>query len=136
MIVVDTGVLLGAADGDDADHDRCAGLLRSERGQLVVPAPVVPETAWQIETNLGSAAEAAFLRLITDEELNVVDLNLADYGRCVELIETYSDLRLGFVDASVVTIAERLGIPEIATLNHRDFTVVRPHHVDAFQLLP
>jgi uncharacterized protein len=40
------------------------------------------------------------------------------------------------VDASVITIAERLGVTTIATLNHRDFTVVRPRHVDAFELVP
>jgi predicted nucleic acid-binding protein len=49
------------------------------------------------------------------------------------LLVTYADLHLGFVDASVVALAERLEITQIATLNHRDF---RPHHVDAFELLP
>jgi predicted nucleic acid-binding protein len=53
-----------------------------------------------------------------------------------ELIETYADLRLGTVDASVIATAERLGTTTIATLDRRHFTVVRPSHVDAFQLVP
>jgi len=36
----------------------------------------------------------------------------------------------------VVTLAERLGTTRIASLNHRDFTVVRPRHAAAFELLP
>lgn len=44
-VIVDTGVLLAAADTDEADHNRCAELLRAHRGALWVPAPVVPETA-------------------------------------------------------------------------------------------
>ncbi len=52
------------------------------------------------------------------------------------LIETYHDLGLGLVDASVVTVAENLGVTVLATLNHRDFTVVRPRHAEAFELLP
>lgn len=40
------------------------------------------------------------------------------------------------MDASLVAIAERLGVTEIATLDRRDFTVVRPRHVGAFVLLP
>ena len=48
----------------------------------------------------------------------------------------YADLGLGLVDASVVAIAERLGATTIATLNHRDFMVVRPRHIVAFELLP
>lgn len=38
----------------------------------------------------------------------------------MELIETYADMRLGLVDASVVTVAERLELTTIATLNRRD----------------
>jgi predicted nucleic acid-binding protein len=77
------------------------------------------------------------LSLVTTGELDVIDLTLDAYApRCVELIETYADMGLGLVDASVVTIAERRGITAIATLNHRDFRVVRPMHVDAFELLP
>ncbi|MGH9126991.1 MAG: hypothetical protein ACRDZ8_20040, partial [Acidimicrobiales bacterium] len=41
-------------------------------------------------------------------------------------LETFADRGLGLVDAGVVAVAERLGITAIATLNHRDFTVVRP----------
>jgi predicted nucleic acid-binding protein len=51
------------------------------------------------------------------------------------LVETYLDLSLGIVDAAVVAVAERLGLTEIATLDHRHFSVV-PRHVSAFSLLP
>jgi uncharacterized protein len=53
-----------------------------------------------------------------------------------ELVESYLDLPLGIVDAAVVAIAERLALTEIATLDHRHFSVVRPRHVPAFSLLP
>lgn len=135
-VIVDTGVLLAAADTDDTDHDRCSELLRAHRGELWVPAPVIPETSWQIERNIGPASEAAFLWLITGEHLRVIDLTLTDWGRCIDLIDTYADLGLGLVDASVVAVAERLGVTTIATLNHRDFTVVCPAHCDAFELIP
>jgi hypothetical protein len=135
-VVVDTGVLLAAADTDDADHRRCTELLRRHRGELVAPAPVIPETAWQIERNLGPRSEASFLRLITSGELQVADLTVADYERCIHLIESYQNLGLGLVDASIVTVAENLAVTTIATLNDRDFRVVRPRHVDAFELIP
>ncbi len=135
-VIVDTGVLLAAADHDDADHSACAAVLRRNRGNLVVPGPVVPETAWQIERNLGPRSEAGFLRLITTGELRVADLTLADYERCITLIETYQELGLGLVDASVVAVAENNGTVTIATLNDRDFRVVRPNHAATFELIP
>jgi len=45
-------------------------------------------------------------------------------------------MHLGTTDASVIALAERLEITEIATLDRRHFTAVRPRHVEAFTLLP
>jgi hypothetical protein len=45
-----------------------------------------------------------------------------------ELVGTYLDLPLGIVDAAVIAIAERLGLTEVATVDHRHFSVVRPRH--------
>jgi hypothetical protein len=36
----------------------------------------------------------------------------------------------------VIAVAERLDVSEVATLDHRHFTVVRPNHVKALTLLP
>lgn len=135
-ILVDTGVLVSAADSDEPRHAACATLLWQHRGELVVPAPVVPETAWLIESRLSPAAEVRFLRLVTARALQVIDLEISDYERCIDLIEKYADLGLGLVDASLVTVAEARGITTLATLNTRDFRVVRPRHVDALTLIP
>ena len=135
-VLVDTGVFLSAGDSDEPRHTACADLLARHRGELVVAGPVVAESAWLIESRLGPSAEARFLRLITTGELRVVDLSVDDYLRCVALIETYADMGLGLVDSSIVTVAENLGVTTIATLNHRDFRVVRPAHTVAFELVP
>jgi len=135
VIVVDTGVLYAGADEDDDHHVVAAELLDGHPGPLVVTVPVVVETAWLIERRLGSDAEARFLRAAVSE-LQRVDLVHEDWDRVVELIERYADLGLGLVDASVVAVAERLGAGEIATLDRRHFSVVRPRHIEGFSLLP
>ncbi len=65
-------------------------------------------------------------------------LTLSDIGRRADLAERYADLGLGLggTDASLVAIAERLGIDRIATFDRRHFSVVRPAHVEIFTLLP
>jgi predicted nucleic acid-binding protein len=45
-------------------------------------------------------------------------------------------LPLGAVDASVVATAERLGERALMTLDRRHFSVVRPRHTEAFEILP
>ena len=89
-----------------------------------------------IESRLGPRAEAAFVTSIAAGELAVIELITTDWARCAELIDTYTDLGLGLVDASVIAIAERLRVTTIATMNHRDFAVVRPAHCDTFELIP
>lgn len=59
-----------------------------------------------------------------------------DWLRIAELASHYRDLPLGSVDASVIAAAERLEVSVVATLDRRDFGVVRPSHVGGFELLP
>jgi len=73
---------------------------------------------------------------IAAAELSVEQLHPADLERTAELVGQYRDLPLGTVDASVVAAAERLDIHTIATLDRRHFGVVRPRHVEAFELVP
>jgi hypothetical protein len=137
VIVLDTGVLFAAIDRRDGHHRACAELLRERTEDLVVlPAPVLVETAWLVQSRLGAAAEAALVASVAAGDFTLHDLSLDDWARVRELVMTYADMDLGVVDASVVVAAERYGCVEVATLNHRDFTVVRPRHVGALTLLP
>jgi uncharacterized protein len=133
--LIDPGIFVSAADRDEPRHTDCAAVLRS-RPELVVPAPVIPEAAWLIESRLGPSAEAKFLTLVTSSRFRIIDLELPDCQRTVALVTAYADLGLGFVDASIVAVAERLNVNTIATLNRRDFAVVRPTHVTALDLVP
>jgi uncharacterized protein len=65
-----------------------------------------------------------------------VDLTVSDYARMADLVVAYDSLPLGTTDASVLALAERLKLTEVATLDRRHFTVVRPDHVNALTLLP
>lgn len=66
----------------------------------------------------------------------IEDLTPEDYDRAAQLIRRYADLRVGFVDAAVLAVVERLREPKLATLDHRHFAVMRPRHVEALELLP
>ena len=76
------------------------------------------------------------MTLVTSDRFTIIDPIHVDHQRAIEVIGAYTDLGLGFVDASVIAIAERHHITQIATLNHRDFAVVRPAHCDARELVP
>ncbi|WP_182872862.1 type II toxin-antitoxin system VapC family toxin [Microbispora sp. H10670] len=135
MIVIDSGPLIAALNIRDRYHEACARLLQTHPEPLLVPATVVTEVCQLVEKRQGSKAEAAFLRSF-GSGLTLVELADRDLQRMSTLVETYASLPLGAVDASVVAVAERLDITEVATLDRRHFTVVRPRHTGAFMLLP
>ncbi len=76
------------------------------------------------------------LRDVRGGALAIEALVEADYERVAELMSDYSDLRVGFVDAAVLAIVERLREPKLATLDTRHFAVMRPKHVKTLTLLP
>jgi len=89
-----------------------------------------------LQSRVGPRAEVTFLKSFGGNGFRIAELEDRDIRRMAELVESYLDLPLGIVDAAVVAIAERLALTEIATLDHRHFSVVRPRHVGAFSLLP
>jgi predicted nucleic acid-binding protein len=135
-ILTDTGPLYAMADEDDEWHDRVRTFLETGRQDLVVPVTVLPEVCYLIGTHLGADAEIRFMRSVQRGELRIEPLSRADLTRTVAVMEHYQDARLGFVDASLVAVAERLRIREILTTDRRHFSLVRPRHCAGFMLKP
>nr|WP_211141601.1 PIN domain-containing protein [Mycobacterium haemophilum] len=135
-MVVDAGPLYAYVDADDAHHASSLELLQTHPGPLIVPTLVITEVVHLLGTRLGTEPEVRFLGDLADGAFTVEPVAVGDWLRIAELVARYRDLPLGTVDASVVTTAERLGINEIATVDRRHFTIVRPCHIEAFTLFP
>src|SRR6186997_2271006 len=112
-LLVDTGVLYALADRRDAWHGRVSAYLRAHHDTLLAPVTVLPEVAYLLRDRIGPHAELAFIRSISKGELAVESIHRADLSRAAHLMETYAEL--GFVDTTVVAIAERLRLSAIAT---------------------
>ncbi|MDT3399714.1 PIN domain-containing protein [Streptomyces sp. B1866] len=132
--VLDTGPLAAAFNAADRWHAECASLLTSLTGRRLLPSPVMTEVCWLFER--WPSVEAAFLTEVARGTFELVHLTPGDLTRMAELVLRYADFPLGGVDASVVAVAERLGVDRVATVDRRHFGVVKPVHVPAFTLLP
>ncbi len=121
---------------NDRDHERCREFLETTTETLVVPSSVIVEVCQLAERLGGPDHEVAFLRSFIAKEMIIESVEVQDFERISELIGQYADFPLGMVDASVIALAERLGVSDVATLDHRHFSAVRPRHVEAFNLLP
>jgi len=135
-IVADTGPLYALIDSSDAWNARVTGWWESAARDVVVPVTVLPEVAYLLARRIGPAAEEAFIRSVAQGEFVLEPVELDDIARAADLMRDYADVSLGFVDATVVAVAERLGARELLTTDRRHFTVVRPRHLRSFALLP
>ncbi len=120
-VILDTGIVYAYYDRSDAWHGSAVALIREELGELIVPAPVIPEVDHLMGHRLGGEAQSVFYRGIIKGFYFVADLPREGYTRVLELNNQFLDIKLGFVDAAVVAIAEVLDLRRIATTDRRDF---------------
>lgn len=124
-VFVDTGVLYAYYDAADRWHPAAKELLQREAGELLIPAPVLPEIDYLLGSRFGSAAQAFLYRSLVEEEYLVLEVPSVLFPRIEELNTRYRDLRLGFVDAAVLALAEHIGLGRIATTDRRHFGAVK-----------
>lgn len=103
---------------------------------MLVPQTVTAEVGYMLMTKVGPYAEQAFLEALEGGDFEMVALEQDDLRRVLALVTKYADSPLRTTDASIVALAERLGVNDIATLDHEHFRAVRPSHATAFTLLP
>lgn len=136
MLILDTGPLLGLLDADDPDHARCVSMVEELREDLAVPGTVLVELDYWVLKLLGRDAWTTFVDDLAAGAYRLIQPDETDLRRAAELEATYESLDLGLVDASVIALCERLGETKVATLDRRDFSLVRPRHCESLILLP
>ena len=135
-LVLDTGPIVALLDASDPEHDRCVDMVETVREDLVVPWPVLVEVDYWLLKLFGPDPWQTFVEDVARGSYRLHHVNEADLARAAELERSYQSLDLGLVDAAVIVTCERLGETKVATLDRRDFSVVRPAHCERLTLLP
>ena len=135
-LILDTGPLYASLDRNDADYAVCRELLEEADEPLVIPAPVFVEVDYLVHVRLHQGVLVALLDDIVAGAYHVEDLQPEDYRRIRDVCDRYADADIGFVDAAVLAVVERLNEPKLATLDQRHFRILRPRHTDVLQLVP
>jgi len=126
---------LAIAIKTDDDHLACRGVHR-QQDIVFLPQSTLAEVAYFLTREVGNRAVAQFLHELPKTKYRVEALDAEDLYRTAEFLTQYADSRVDFVDATIAAVAERLGIRRILTLDHRDFGIIRPRHIEYFDLLP
>jgi len=119
-ILVDTAPIVAAIHQRDPAHQMARTSMARLRRRAVLPSPVLVEADYLIRSRAGASVERAFLKSIAKGTHEVAYMTAGLMQRAAELDAKYADLNLGFVDASVMAIAERHDLP-IFTFDFTDF---------------
>ena len=134
--ILDTSFLFALTDQSDRNHERVAAFAQGINELLIFPVVVMPEISYLIASRLGHQVMRHFLSNLATTSVQLEPTTAEDLIRINEILDQYADNQLDFTDAAIVTIAERLSVHRIYTLDRRDFSIIRPSHCDYFALLP
>lgn len=91
--------------------------------------PCALVTTWLVATEvwhlLGASARLKFMRWVAAGGVAVLELGPEDGSAMLGLLEKYRDRPMDLADASLVVLADRLGISDILTVDRADFDVYR-----------
>jgi uncharacterized protein len=131
-LICDTGALLDYLVESAPDHEPFRETIDQARTRFV-PALVLAEVDYFLRDE--RRAMRAFIQDLERGAFTYAPATLDQLSRAMEIDRRYADLGIGLVDASVVTLAEDLGIRRLATRDIRHFSAVRLRDGRAFELV-
>jgi hypothetical protein len=134
-VIADTGFVVALLNRADAKHQTVQAIYL-QRSSILLPQTALVEVAYLVGRDSGIATVVQFLQGIPKSRFVIIPLIDSDIDRTAQILSSYADSYIDFVDASVMAIAERLNIQTVLTLDQRDFRMFRPIHCTSFTLLP
>lgn len=117
-LLVDTGPLIALFVARDKHHRRAVEFTKSCTATLFTTWPVVTEACFM----LNARGKAALIAMAASPALHVADLEAGDLGRLRELVVKYP--RMDLADASLIVLAERMGLVDIVTIDRTEFEAI------------
>jgi predicted nucleic acid-binding protein len=122
VITLDSTGIIALFRERDQYHASAVHSLKSAAPPFVVPTGILSEAAYMLERWSGFRELESLLLSIEEGEV-LLDCGEQDFPRIRQLVARYSDLPLGFADATVIACAERRG-GLVLTFDQRHFPVV------------
>ena len=135
-LIIDAAPLVALADTADRMREPVRAVLATEKGPLVIPAPVTAEIDYLLGVHHGGLARRRFIADLAAGRFTVAGLERADYQTVIDLETRYADLDLGLADCALVVLAARYQTDRILSFDERHLRAVAPLRGGAFTLVP
>lgn len=136
MILCDTGPLVALLNRNDPQHGRCAAAIQTlPAAPLLTTVPCLVEAMYLLRRVGGATGQDRLWQMRREGKLIVHFHTDEELDRMESLMRQYADVPMDFADASLVAVAERLGLREILTLDSH-FYAYRLGTGEAFVVYP
>lgn len=135
-VLVDSSFLYALFRKADPDHQAVRAVFETVRAEFIIPQVVLTEASWLFNRAGGMPLVSAFLELLAAAEFPLEQVTYHDLRRVSELMRHYPGTKLDLVDCCIVALAEKLDITRVATLDRRDFSIVRTQNGRFLEIVP
>lgn len=138
MVLCDTEFRCALSSPKDRYYQRAIEVSSTLNEDPVTTWPVITETCHLLQQRVSTAASAAFVSMLVQQQIEIQPLQVSDLPGVVQLMSKYANLPMDLADASLVLLAEELGHGRILSTDQRDFNSYRWKNHYPFQnlLLP
>ena len=133
-LLLDTGPLVAVLDRSERLHGACLEALAGFRGRLLTTEAVITEAMYLLRSVPNGACNC--LHMFTRGHAVLVPVSVPTLERVEVLMAKYADVPMDYADATLVALAEDVGVYDILTLDRRGFGAYRPHGRGTFRILP
>jgi uncharacterized protein len=136
VILLDTSGLLAAIDAGQRRHQAARDALLSAARPLILSPFILAELDYLVASRVGVAAQRGLLAAVAEGSYELAEFGRHDVAQATGVIAQYAEHQISLADASIVVLADRLGILDVLTLDERHFRTLRTTRGYAFRLLP
>jgi predicted nucleic acid-binding protein len=120
-VVVDAGPLTALFDRSDRYHRRAVEFVRNRRERLITNLPVLTEATFLLRFSVEAQRDLLWWAY---NALDIDQATAADLPRIIALLEQYRDMPADFAAVSLVALAERRNVSQVASID-REFAIYR-----------
>jgi len=135
-VLVDSSFLYALFRKADPDDQAVRAIFETVKAEFIIPQVVLTEAAWLFNRAGGMPLVSAFLDLLAASKIPLEDVTYDDLRHASALMRQYPGTKLELVDCCIVALAERLEITRVATLDRRDFSIVRTQNGSFLAIVP
>ncbi len=115
-------------------HDDVTTFVDAFKGRFVTTGAVVGEVMYFVSEL--PKGPISFAQLLIASDVRIVEsMQPPQILRAAELMSKYADTPMDFADATLVLLAEEIGVTEILTLDRRGFSTYRTAKGKRFHLI-